>query len=272
MENNHHEAIYLYCLARPDLSQAIDGTGVDGKSPLFLHRFQDITAVLSTVPLAEFSGPAAEERLQDLAWVGPRACRHEEVVEQATRHSPLLPARFGTIFSSLEGLEKLLKTHHDTILRFLDQVADKEEWSVKGLLDKTKVKEELFSANRAEEAERLASLSPGMRYFQEQQIRSRVEKELNGWLKEVCQGVAIDLGCHAPDFCQRKVLSRDATGLDRDMVLNWAFLVPRKAAADFRARIEQANADHARQGLVFQFSGPWPPYSFCPSLETEQRG
>lgn len=269
MENNHRDAVYLYCLARHDLSPAIDGTGVDGKNPLSLHRFQDITAVLSTVPLAEFSGPVAEERLQDLGWVGPRACRHEKVVEQVMRLSPLLPARFGTIFSSLERLEKFFETHHDTILRFLDQVADKEEWSVKGMLDRAKVKEELFSANRAKEAQRLALLSPGMRYFQEQQIRSSVEKELNGWLKEVCQQIADDLGRHARDFCQRKVLSRDVTGLERDMVLNWAFLVPRKTAADFRARIEQANADHAKQGLAFQFSGPWPPYSFCPSLETE---
>jgi hypothetical protein len=63
------------------------------------------------------------------------------------------------------------------------------------------------------------------------------------------------------------VLSREVTGMDKDMVLNWAFLVPRKAVADFRTRIEQANAEHDRQGLVFQLSGPWPPYSFCPALE-----
>jgi hypothetical protein len=267
MESHHRDAVYLYCLGRSGLLPDLEGIGVDGNNPLFLHSFQGLGAVLSTVPLAEFCGAAAEERLQDLTWVGPRACRHEEVVEQAARYSPLLPARFGTIFSSLDGVEALLKTHHDPILKFLDQVTDKEEWSVKGLLDRAKVKEQLFSAQRANEADRLASLSPGMRYFQEQHIRSKVEKELNGWLKGVCQEVSAHLGRHAAVSCERKVLSREVTGMDRDMVLNWAFLVPRKAVADFRTRIEQANAEHDRQGLVFQLSGPWPPYSFCPALE-----
>jgi hypothetical protein len=263
------KAIYLFCFARSSLLPTIEGTGLDDQNPLFLQRFLDIAAVASTVCPGEFCGPSAETRMQDLSWVGPRACRHEEVVEQAMRHSPVLPARFGTIFSSLENLEKRLREHHGAISEFLDQVVDKEEWAVKGLLDRAKAKEELLSFFLAREARRLASLSPGMRYFQEQRILAGVEKELNGWLKEVCKEMANDLDHCAQNFCERRVLSRGATRENRDMLWNWAFLVPRSMVGEFRARIDRANADHAQRGLVFELSGPWPPYSFSPSLETE---
>jgi len=261
--------IYLFCFTRHGLLPAIERTGMDGKNPVFLRRFQDVVAVLCRVAPEEFCGPSAESRMKDLSWVGPRACRHEEVVEEVMRYCPVLPARFGTIFSSMGSLEKRLKEHHGAISQFLDEVADKEEWAVKGLVDTIRAKEELLSTMLAGEAEHLSSLSPGMRYFKQQRLRAGADKELNRLLKETCKGVANDLGRYASDFSEHRVLSRDATGLDMDMVLNRAFLVPRDSADDFRARLGQANADCERHGLVFQLSGPCPPYSFCPSLETE---
>ena len=53
------------------------------------------------------------------------------------------------------------------------------------------------------------------------------------------------------------------------MILNWAFLVPRNVTADLCARIDRANAECTDFELVFELSGPWPPYSFCPILEAE---
>jgi len=268
IKNDGGEAIYLFCLARSGYLTGLEGTGVDGRNPLFQWNLRDITAVLSMASLEEFCGQSGESRMQDLAWVGPRACRHEAVIERVMLHSPVLPARFGTLFSSLESLEKLLRRHYDTILGFLDRVADKEEWAVKGLLDRDKAKEKLFSTTLGTH-EGALSLSPGMHYFQEQRIRVGVEKELSSWLRVVLKKIASDIARHASDFSERMPLSREVTGKDMDMVLNWAFLVPRNAMADFRAQIHRANSDHARQGLVFELSGPWPPYSFCPSLRED---
>lgn len=269
MKNGTNQAIYLYCLARSDLVAAMEGTGLDGQNLLFLQRWQDIVAVLSKVNLDEFCGPSAESRMEDLSWVGPRACHHEQVVEEVMRRSPVFPVRFGTIFSSLEGLEKILKMHHGAISRFLDRVADEDEWSVKGLIDRAKAKEQLLSETFSKEAGRLAALSSGTRYFQEQRIQAEVEKELNVWLRGACKPIANDLTRYASDFSERKVLSRDITG--RDMVLNWAFLIPRDSVADFRARVDRANEDHEWHGLTFTLSGPWPPYSFCSFFEMEER-
>jgi len=260
------EGVYVYCFADSVLRSLTERKGVDGQHTLFPRRFEDVTAVASMVSLEEFCGPSAEPRMQDLSWVGPRACRHEEVVEEVMRCSPVLPARFGTIFSSLDKLDEALKEHHDAISRFLGWVADKEEWGVKGFLDRTKAKNELFSAAVAAKADRLSS-SPGMRYFEEQRIRTEVEKELASWVKMVCKGVGDDLRSLASEWRERKVSSGSVSGAET--VVNWAFLVPRNVTADFRARIDRANGEHGGRGLVFDMTGPWPPYSFCPSLEKE---
>ena len=261
------KAIYLNCLTCFDATLPIEGTGVDNQNPLFLHGFRDIAAVVSVVSLDDFCGPSAESRLQDLAWVGPRACRHEEIVERVMRYNPVLPAHFGTLFSSFESLEKLLHKNYDNIRRFLDQVKDKEEWSVKVLLDREKAKEKQISKALAKEAEQLASLTPGKRYFQEHRIRTDVEKELNSWLKEVCEKTTRDLNSIATDFYDRKSILHCAAKSGGDMIRNWAFLVPIIAKSDFQVRIELTNTDLSPQGLVFELSGPWPPYSFSPNVE-----
>ncbi len=268
IQKGGREGIYLFCFARRNTPSAIEGKGVDGQNSLFLWNFLDIAAVLSVISLEDFCGPLAESRMQDLSWVGPRASRHEEVVEQVMHRSPVLPIRFGTIFSSIESLEERLKRHYSAISRFLDRVADKDEWAVKGLLDRTKAREQLFSRILDNQKEKLSS-SPGKRYFQEQRIRASVEKKLNHWLKGVCKEIVNNLNSYALDFYERRVLSSGDTG--SDMVLNWAFLVPRSAVTDFRAQIDQANIENMPQGLVVGLSGPWPPYSFSPSLETEPK-
>ena len=261
------KAIYLNCLTCFDAALPIEGTGIDNQNPLFLHGFLDIAAVVSVVSLDEFCGPSAESRLQDLAWVGPRACRHQEIVERVMRYTPVLPAHFGTLFSSFENLEKLLHKNYDNIRRFLDHMKDKEEWSVKVLLDREKAKEERIIKALAREAEQLASLTPGKRYFQEQRIRTDVEKELNSWLKEVCEKTMRDLNSFAADFYDRKSILHGVNGSDGVIIQNWAFLVPQIVKMDFQARIDLTNADLSPQGLVFELSGPWPPYSFSPDVK-----
>src|SRR5262245_27370493 len=104
-------AYYLFCFARSGRLPELSGTGVDGEHPLQVRSFDGIATVLSTVMVEDFCGPAAEGKMEDISWLGIRALRHEAVVEQVMAHSPVFPARFGTIFSSLENLEGLQRRH-----------------------------------------------------------------------------------------------------------------------------------------------------------------
>lgn len=261
------KVLYLFCFARSHLVGETEGTGVDGQLPLWVFRsLPDLCAVVSEVLLEDFCGAAAERRMQELAWVAPRALRHEEVVEKVMRQSPVLPGRFGTLFSTPESLAEFLDLHRLTISQFLDRVANQDEWSVKGLLDRKRAGRTLMSENMAAHQPQLDALPPGTRYFQEQRIRAGAEKELSLWLNRTCRQVASDLMARTPDFCECPVVPCEPPESGIEVVVNWALLLPKSSTTAFRARIDQLNANLAPQGLVFELSGPWPPYRFVPPL------
>lgn len=265
------QGLYLYCLARFDRlpPSPLLGRGLDGQNSLAVATYQDLAAVWSPVPVEDFCGPEAEERLRDLTWIGPRAIRHQEVVAGVMRHSPVLPVRFGTIFSSSANLEKVLQRHYDTIAGFLERLTGREEWAVKGLVDKARAKCELLSLHLARHGDRLTALTPGKRYFEEQRLRAQAERELNPRLRGMLGQTLEELRGHALDFCERPLRSQGDGDDGEEMLVNWAFLVDRNRVAALRAGIDAANARHERYGLVLAPTGPWPPYSFCPSLVAE---
>jgi hypothetical protein len=263
------KAIYLFCLARPALLPELQMAGLDPDTPIFKEDLSNVTAVLCEVPLDEFSGPSAETRLQDLAWVGPRAVRHGEVIEHATQYSPVLPARFGTLFSSIESLRRLVKSNLAQINDFLDWVTDKDEWAVKVLLSRAEVRDRLVSEKFADQSEVLATLSQGMRYFKEQQIKAAVEKEIGSSMKAILKAATIQLTESSADWHRREVVFRAQEGSEVETVANWAFLVDRTNEEDFKSQVYRANAEYSSFGLSFELSGPWPPYSFTPALGME---
>ncbi len=262
------DAVYLYCFAKARLLPPLEGMGIDGEKPFFPFVYNEVVAVVSAVSAKEFCGPEAETRLHDLAWIGPRACLHQEVIARVMRSSPTLPARFGTIFYSLGSLEDRLRTHYGAIVNFLDRMVGREEWGVKVMWDRLKTHEELFTTMIADNAQRL-SASPGTRYFQEQKIRGEVEKNMHRWLKETCDKVVLDLEKIVSETYARKVLPGRATGDNREMFCNWAVLISQKDLPKLQEHISRVNESYASRGLLFELSGPWPPYSFCPFLDAE---
>ncbi|MEW6110740.1 MAG: GvpL/GvpF family gas vesicle protein [Thermodesulfobacteriota bacterium] len=260
-------SLYLFCFARSRALPALVGYGVEGDEPLLQQHFRDIAAVYCEVPLDVFTGPSAEQRLQDPAWVGPRAVRHGEVIQNVMQHSPVFPARFGTLFSSAKSLQRLLDKNCGKIGRFLDHVTDKEEWSVKCTLSRAHARERLVSEKLSKRSGEPSSFPTGLRYLKERQLYGEADKELSRRLKVVCHAVASELAVHSTSSLSRDIVRLSETG-GKEVVANWAFLVHRGTIARFQTRIEQANMDHNHDGLFFQISGPWPPYSFSPPLTT----
>ena len=222
--------------------------------------------MLSEVVVDEFCGSSADERLKNLAWVGPRACRHEQVIETVMQTSPVLPAQFATLFSSPSSLRNLAERQGQTISQFLELVADKEEWAVRGLADVATLRQAAVSREMTARKAQLTALPPGNRYLHEKRIRMEAEKTVRGWLNEVCQQVAQELREHAAAFTERRVWD---AGEELRSVVSWAFLLPKNKLAAFRAQTESANGRLRQSGLMFKVSGPWPPYSFAPHLPTE---
>jgi hypothetical protein len=260
-------AVYLFCLTPADrLPEAFTSTQADADGPLRIQRINGIAAVYRLTPLADFHGSEAEARLQDWNWLEPRLHDHEAVIEQISRGGPVLPTRFGTLFSSLDALTELVTAHYATITAFLAQVEDCDEWAIKGLLDRKAAMDALAQAALAAQAAELAALAPGVRYLREQRIRQAAARELTAWLRIQQKQLLDELGVYSRACRVRPILPSLAPDESREPVWNWALLIPRTAKDAFQHQLAQAAQTLAPRGLMLSRSGPWPPYSFCPPL------
>jgi hypothetical protein len=253
-------AYYLYCLM-PGASVRASLIGVDGHPPVTVLACEEIGAVLSQVELGEFCGEAAEARLQDLAWLTPRVLRHETVIEELMSRTPVLPARFATLFTSVDSLRRSVLENRAAITGFFTQLRDKQEWAVKGLLARSEALRMFGSSGEVN----LSAASPGARYFAEKRLKAQLERDFNLGLKEFCRRAAAALGAQAVAFRERKIVMPAAAGT-AEVVLNWAFLLPPAALAEFQAGLDLFNGGEAFPGLTLTLTGPWPAYSFAPDL------
>jgi gas vesicle protein GvpL/GvpF len=260
---NGNEALYLFYLT--DSALAAQGPAAGEPDRVFEHRHAGLAAMLGIVPIDDFCGAEAERRMADLGWVGERAVRHERVIENGFQRGPVLPARFGTLFSSLHALERFVELNQRTIADFLGAVRGHEEWGIKALLERPAARRWL-SARMAAPAVGDSALSPGLRYVQERRAQAAAEKGLQRWLLENCESMARLLDDYATERRQREIFDSAVPGDSRELVLNLAGLVPRERLKALCSHIESLNAERAGQGLSFTMSGPWPPYSFCPPL------
>ena len=264
--------IYLYCFARAGLSQPIRAPGIGGRDTVTTLVAQNVAAIVSQVSLGEFEVHAAESGAQDPAWLIPRACQHERVVEEAMRASPVLPVSFGAVFSSSDVLTQLLTDKVAVITQFLADISDREEWAVKGFLDATEAGAWLSANDSAltEQRKRMPT-SSGARYFHEKRLDAEVQRRVKGWARSLAERIQAELERGAADVCPLKLQPKARSGRDGEMVLNSAFLLRRQAVAPFQNQVKTLEADCAAQGLTLEASGPWPAYNFCPAIEvTEQ--
>jgi hypothetical protein len=183
--------------------------------------------------------------------------------------APVFPARFATLFSSPESLERMLGIHYETVVRFLDYMRGKEEWAVKGFLDRAKAEDDLFVSQCQRSA---LSRSPGVRYLQEQRLRAGVGKEVSTWLNAVAADIKKEVQNKAVGTCEKRLQHREVSGRESDMAFNWAVLLRKEELEQFRGWVEQTNSKFLGKGLTIEMTGPWPPYSFRPSLADDESG
>ena len=262
--------IYLSCLARPESLTVVRGStieqdlrGVDERYPVTALEEAGVVAVIGEVDTGEF----CEQNLQTLTWVGPRAFRHETVVERIMVASPVLPVKFGTIFRSRTSLKEFLGRHREGIVRVLDDLRDKAEWSVKGYLVEEEARRIVAAADPAIQS-RVAALppSPGARYLQQKQLDGMIEAALRAWVERVNHDLHEALALHAVASTELRCHASAVTGRPERMVFNRSFLLTSAALPDFRAVLSHPLHAHQGTGLALELRGPWPPYNFCPTL------
>jgi transitional endoplasmic reticulum ATPase len=261
-----NQALYLFHLTAAESAARAELAVVDDSASIFAHCHAGLAAMLGVVAIDEFCGPEAERKLADLGWMGERAFRHQRVIEQGFQRGPVLPARLGTLFSTLGAVERFIETNRQAITGFLDAVRGQEEWGIKARLERPAARRWLSAQVTAAAAPDEAALSPGLHYLQKRRAHAAADKDMERWLADNCEAVARSLDDHATARRQRPIFQSADPADQRELVLNLAALVPHERRGGLIAHFESINAERAQQGLSFVLSGPWPPYSFCPPL------
>lgn len=264
------QGIYLFCLAPKDSSIEIEGTGIDGVYPLSAKTIGDVIAILSEVSLEDFCGQEARERLANLSWVAPRALRHEEVIMAVMREASVLPARFGSVFSSQEALASLLLRHRDALAKFFVDTAGQKEWTLKAYVDMPQARLNVQAMHMAAEKEHLAALSPGLRYFQEQKIKAAMNHEVASWLKGLADEIVTSIKGLSLAISECRLVSTELTGKADEMFFHVAILVPDALAELLLQHTAKWNKRHESLGVYCESSGPLPPYHFTPKLDMQE--
>lgn len=259
------EGLYVYCFA--------DARKIASNDQPFCHddgvavwsfAVGEVAALVRVVALADFCDETAESRLGDLAWVGPRACRHEAVVERAMQVSPVFPAGFGTLFRSYDGLRASLRRHQVPIRDFLDRAAGKREWAIKAYA--IKVRPEAMAAMEAERCPELSAQSPGIQYLQRRQMQPALAAAL---LADAVAGAGRVAERLTGFVSETRTLTAPPAVIPagRLFVGSFAFLVEDYLAETFRGEVHRLSDELSRRGLELALSGPWPPFSFLPALD-----
>jgi hypothetical protein len=256
-------SLYLYGFTWPGTALP-PLPGVDGTAPVGALEGPGITAVVSPIDPAELLGPEAEKRLEDPQWLVPRACRHEAVLEAVLAGGPVLPVRFGAVFSSPRALADFMEGNGRSIAAFLAAAAGKQEWAVKGFLDAGRAAERLLETDPelAARRERLPR-APGARYFPEKQLRAEARRRVGTWCRATAARVEEELRGLTPEVCPLRLRPQ---GPEAEMVLHCALLLPRPDVGRFREVVGELAEDYTDTGWTLECTGPWPPFHFAPTL------
>jgi hypothetical protein len=227
-----------------------------------------VTAVFSHVPLADFSAKSPSPRSEDPEWVVSRACQHERIVAAVMRSGPVLPVKFGTVFSSEQALRQAVEQMGGGIAHVLDRLVGKEEWAAKVFIDAAAAREWLLATDPVLAA-RHGDLpeSPGRRYLQAKRVEAEVDAVLRHWRASVAAEIQAEIWRYGLALHPLKLQPKNVTGRGADMVLNLAMLVKRDGVAALEARVRELEAAYADRGVTLEVTGPWPPYHFCPPPE-----
>jgi hypothetical protein len=265
---------YVYCVGeREALASLFDEKipgAIEGESALELVEASGLAAVVSRVPLADYSEDALAARLQDATWTATRALRHERVAEHFARRATVVPLRFGTIYLRRESVVKMLEERGAQLLDALRRIEGREEWGLNVYVERARLREEVarVSPRLRELAERAETSAPGQAYLLRKKIDAMRDEEARSVVRSVASEIETALAETCDGAARLRVMKDEATERG-ELSARLAFLVARERFEEFRAAAERLAAEHAPNGFSFELTGPWPAYNF---VEDDERG
>ncbi|TYB41323.1 GvpL/GvpF family gas vesicle protein [Actinomadura chibensis] len=287
-------AVYLYGVARGlDPAELRGASGVAG-APVRGVVAGGLTALVSTVRLAEYGESALRANLEDLAWLEATARAHHDIVDRAAHAAPTAPVRIATIYRDDARVAEVLATQAERFRSVLDRLTGRTEWGVKAWADPSALDapdthsggglapgaapptgqtpppapsspspgaSSLGSAPQ-DSASPGGEPSPGAgkAYLLRRQRERRRREDAGRRAAEHAGTVHADLADLAVASRRHAPQDPRLSGRPGTQVLNAAYLLDDDRVEDFLAAARAAGERLA--GVEVEVTGPWPPYSF----------
>lgn len=260
-------ALYVYCVgeskALAQLFEARLPAAIEPDAKLELVVENNLAAVVSEVPLADYSEEALKMRLADPAWTAVRAVRHEQVVEHFSSRTSVVPLRFGAIYFARHRVEQMLSKKTAGLEAIIERLRGRQEWGIAVCCDQEEFLKEIdtLSSRLRSLAERAKTAQPGEAYLLRKKVEALKADEARLEIKRVVSEIESALAGRSERAASLRVMKDEATEYGK-IVGKLAFLVASDGYDEFHKEAERLAHAHAASGFRLEMTGPWPPYNF----------
>ncbi len=256
------QLVYLYCVvdSEPTIKQV-----EDSENNLYSICHNGLYAVVREVEQQEFGEEGLKKNMADFEWVKTKAGLHERIIEQVMSNISVIPFKFSTLFNTDESLKAMLEQYGQEFKAILRRLAHKQEWGLKIYCNLEKLKGSFLSNQEKilEIEDEIKSSSVGKGYFLKKKKDQLIERMLNDKINECSQENFELLKELSFEARINRLLPKEVTEREDDMVLNSAFLVDRDEVDDFQNMVDTLKVHYESKGFFIDCTGPWPPYNFC---------
>ncbi len=244
--SNPTNALYLYGVSAKSRLGKLRSAGVDGVHPVQAVTCGDFLCWVSAVDAVAFSD-AINRNMENLDWLALHSVRHQQVVGEVAAKSAVIPARFGTVFSSEEALLSNVTARKSVLKKVLAKVNAADEWGVKVFAEPQPAPPAMTEAKS------------GLDYLQQKAARMKKRPERSDEeLTALARALAKVAKASAP--------TGKVSGAQNDLLWQATFLLPRARRKQWDQVLKKfvKQWDGVRR---IEVNGPWPPYSFVSDAE-----
>ena len=259
MSGPKKDLIYLYCVTdkKPHLKEDMHG--------VYFVYHQGLYAVFSKVIEEEFSKENLEKNLSDMEWLKIKVSMHERIIEEVMKENCVIPFKFATLFNTEDNLNACLDEHAEEFRENLRYMEGKEEWGVKIYCDINRLSNFLVKENEEILAidNEICSSSPGKAFLFRKKREGLTNKMIDRMISMYIQDSLNNLSKQSLQIRINKLLPKEVTEREEEMILNAAFLVRENQVNTFINTVAMIRTGCEGNGLFMDCTGPWPPYNFC---------
>ncbi|MFC5753073.1 GvpL/GvpF family gas vesicle protein [Actinomadura rugatobispora] len=246
--------VYVYAITRDPPAKLVERTrGVGGASVRAISH-EGVTALVSTVDLAEFGEEALRRNLEDLGWLEGTARGHNAVVADAAALAVTLPMRLLTVYRNDARVREALRDRKEEFAEAFDRIGGRGEWGVKAFAE---LRDLMTDAAAGEDSD---AGRPGTSYL----LRRRAERHTEEEARQEAMRRATEIDTRLSEIAVARHLhppqNPELSGHQGLMVLNASYLVDDERVEEFRKAVASLGG---LRGISAQLSGPWAPYSFA---------